>query len=194
MKELKSFLSLNLAIIMLLTMLFPVPAIAVNSDVPESAIEETVTATEGSEPIVDRDFNNGKMHYTISADGVLTITGTGAMQNYSSADHAPWYTYRAQVKKIVVEDGITTIGEYAFAEMNAVTSVTLPEGIEEIPLYAFYNCSALRTIDLPVVGKTVLADTVGFIRHLPHDLVAAFKGTLEETAQADCSAAWLARA
>ena len=42
----------------------------------------------------------------------------------------------------------------------------------------------LRTIDLPVVGKTVLADTVGFIRHLPHDLVAAFKGTLEETAQA----------
>ena len=43
----------------------------------------------------------------------------------------------------------------------------------------------LRTIDLPVVGKTVLADTVGFIRHLPHDLVAAFKGTLEETAQAD---------
>ena len=43
----------------------------------------------------------------------------------------------------------------------------------------------LRTIDLAVVGKTVLADTVGFIRHLPHDLVAAFKGTLEETAQAD---------
>ncbi len=43
----------------------------------------------------------------------------------------------------------------------------------------------LRTIELPVVGKTVLADTVGFIRHLPHDLVAAFKGTLEETAQAD---------
>jgi len=45
--------------------------------------------------------------------------------------------------------------------------------------------STLRTIDLAVVGKTVLADTVGFIRHLPHDLVAAFKGTLEETAQAD---------
>ncbi len=43
----------------------------------------------------------------------------------------------------------------------------------------------LRTIELPVIGKTVLADTVGFIRHLPHDLVAAFKGTLEETAQAD---------
>jgi len=43
----------------------------------------------------------------------------------------------------------------------------------------------LRTVSLPVVGKTVFADTVGFIRHLPHDLVAAFRGTLEETAQAD---------
>ncbi|MCS5960567.1 hypothetical protein LNP74_15715 [Klebsiella pneumoniae subsp. pneumoniae] len=39
----------------------------------------------------------------------------------------------------------------------------------------------LRRIDVPDVGETVLADTVGFIRHLPHDLVAAFKATLQET-------------
>ena len=43
----------------------------------------------------------------------------------------------------------------------------------------------LRTLNLPVIGSVVFADTVGFIRHLPHDLVAAFRGTLEETAQAD---------
>ncbi|HGM5087247.1 TPA: ribosome rescue GTPase HflX [Serratia marcescens] len=42
----------------------------------------------------------------------------------------------------------------------------------------------LRRIDVPDVGDTVLADTVGFIRHLPHDLVAAFKATLQETSQA----------
>ena len=42
----------------------------------------------------------------------------------------------------------------------------------------------LRRIDVPDVGDTVLADTVGFIRHLPHDLVAAFKATLQETRQA----------
>ena len=41
-----------------------------------------------------------------------------------------------------------------------------------------------RRIDVPDVGETVLADTVGFIRHLPHDLVAAFKATLQETRQA----------
>ena len=42
----------------------------------------------------------------------------------------------------------------------------------------------LRRIDVPDVGDTVLADTVGFIRHVPHDLVAAFKATLQETRQA----------
>ena len=43
----------------------------------------------------------------------------------------------------------------------------------------------LRTVSLPVIDKVVFADTVGFIRHLPHDLIAAFKSTLEETAHAD---------
>jgi len=43
----------------------------------------------------------------------------------------------------------------------------------------------LRKIDLPDVGRIVLADTVGFIRHLPHDLVAAFKATLTETREAE---------
>ena len=43
----------------------------------------------------------------------------------------------------------------------------------------------LRQVQVPDLGKVILADTVGFIRDLPHDLVAAFKGTLEETVQAD---------
>ncbi|OGT06194.1 MAG: GTPase HflX [Gammaproteobacteria bacterium GWF2_41_13] len=43
----------------------------------------------------------------------------------------------------------------------------------------------LRKIDLPYVGEAVLADTVGFIRHLPHDLIDAFRATLEESKEAD---------
>ena len=43
----------------------------------------------------------------------------------------------------------------------------------------------LRKIELAEVGHAILADTVGFIRHLPHDLVAAFKATLQETQEAD---------
>ncbi len=43
----------------------------------------------------------------------------------------------------------------------------------------------LRRIELPAAGQVILADTVGFIRHLPHDLVAAFRATLEETVEAN---------
>ncbi|WP_154988326.1 ribosome rescue GTPase HflX [Klebsiella grimontii] len=66
---------------------------------------------------------------------------------------------------------------------------TLFNQITEAEVYAANQLFAtldptLRRIDVPDVGETVLADTVGFIRHLPHDLVAAFKATLQETRQA----------
>ncbi len=71
------------------------------------------------------------------------------------------------------------------------TPVNLPlfNRITEARVYAADQLFAtldptLRRIDVADVGETVLADTVGFIRHLPHDLVAAFKATLQETRQA----------
>ncbi|MGL5430461.1 MAG: ribosome rescue GTPase HflX [Vibrio sp.] len=67
---------------------------------------------------------------------------------------------------------------------------TLFNRITEAGVYAADQLFAtldptLRRIDLADVGPAVLADTVGFIRHLPHDLVAAFKATLQETQEAD---------
>lgn len=67
---------------------------------------------------------------------------------------------------------------------------TLFNRITESDVYAADQLFAtldptLRKIDVPEVGGVILADTVGFIRHLPHDLVAAFKATLTETREAD---------
>lgn len=67
---------------------------------------------------------------------------------------------------------------------------TLFNRITEAGVYAADQLFAtldptLRKLELPDVGTIILADTVGFIRHLPHDLVAAFKATLQETQQAD---------
>ncbi|EGR2797888.1 GTPase HflX [Vibrio navarrensis] len=67
---------------------------------------------------------------------------------------------------------------------------TLFNRITEAGVYAADQLFAtldptLRKIDLMDVGPAILADTVGFIRHLPHDLVAAFKATLQETQEAD---------
>lgn len=66
----------------------------------------TGTALAADEEIAGADFNDGKMHWSISADHVLTISGTGEMPNYSDSVNAPWYSYRSQIESIIVEDGL----------------------------------------------------------------------------------------
>ncbi|MCD8389280.1 MAG: leucine-rich repeat domain-containing protein, partial [Oscillospiraceae bacterium] len=70
-------------------------------------------------------------------DGVLTISGTGAMQDYTSRDEIPWYPLRDTITSAVVADGITSIGEGAFAICSSLTSVTIPDSVTSIGDWAF---------------------------------------------------------
>ena len=81
--------------------------------------------------------------------GLLTIEGTGAMQDYGSEEltKAPWQQER--VKIVLVKPGVTAIGSYAFAECSELTSVTLDNSITQMGEDAFKNCSSLRTVKLP---------------------------------------------
>lgn len=99
--------------------------------------------------IADADFNDGKMHWNISADHVLTISGTGNMPDYKETVNAPWYSYRSQINSIVVEDGVTGLGSYAFYQLTGAASVSLPDSLETMGGYCFYGCSALKTIAVP---------------------------------------------
>lgn len=80
----------------------------------------------------------------------LTIRGTGAMDNYDNLfDYAPWYSKRRDIQTISVEEGVTSIGDYAFASCASVESVSLPESIIKIGKYGFDSCTALKSITLP---------------------------------------------
>ena len=79
-------------------------------------------------------------------DGVLTISGEGYMDNYSFGQ-APWYSSRASITGIVVEEGLTSIGSYAFADLRQVTSVSIPQSITEIGTGAFRLCTKLASVD-----------------------------------------------
>lgn len=109
----------------------------------------TGTALAADEEIAGADFNDGKMHWSISADHVLTISGIGEMPNYSDSVNAPWYSYRSQIESIIVEDGITALGSYAFYYCSEATSIDIPDGITTIPGSCFYGCSSLNSIILP---------------------------------------------
>lgn len=93
-------------------------------------------------------------------------------------DQGRRYRKRAEVPLISLV-GYTNAGKSTL--FNALTESDV---YAQDQLFATLD-PTLRRLDLPDVGESVLADTVGFIRHLPHKLVEAFRATLEETAQAD---------
>jgi fibronectin type 3 domain-containing protein len=86
--------------------------------------------------------------WVLPLDGTLTISGTGAMEDYD-IDNAPWYSFRSQVKSVVIEDGVTRIGISAFKNCDALTDVTIPGSVIRIEDYAFSDCSALTSVTIP---------------------------------------------
>ena len=87
--------------------------------------------------------------WTLSSDGVLTISGSGMMQDYSAYNRAPWYGSRASIKSVVIVPGVGNIGNCAFSDCTALTNVTIPDGINAIWDYAFSGCTSLSSVDIP---------------------------------------------
>ena len=84
-------------------------------------------------------------------NATLTISGTGAMQEFGSASVVPWYSFRSAIKAIEIESGVTTIGNYAFYGCNneLFTSIFIPEGVTSIGNSAFQGCTHLASVTLP---------------------------------------------
>ncbi len=98
-----------------------------------------VFATESSEII----------SWTVE-DGVLAISGSGEMDDFAFGDSmAPWYDEKENVTKIVIEEGITSIGQYAFYSFTNVTEVSLPTSLLTIGDAAFWNCNSIEAFHIP---------------------------------------------
>ena len=83
------------------------------------------------------------------ASGTLTISGTGAMKDYDySNSAAPWIAHMSFVRKVVIQEGVSTIGSSAFALCTSVTSVEMPENITSIGGNAFSGCTGLLSINV----------------------------------------------
>ena len=86
---------------------------------------------------------------TYTFDGeTLTISGSGAMSDYSNDSFAPWNDYKDSIKSVVIEDDVQTIGEYAFSGCSSLTSVTIGNYVEYIRNYAFSDCSSLTSVTI----------------------------------------------
>lgn len=80
--------------------------------------------------------------------GVLTITGSGDMTDYTDNNLAPWYDNAEDIKSVVLTSGITSVGNYAFYGCSNMTSITIPKSLKDIGSYAFLGCKRLLTVNL----------------------------------------------
>ncbi|MGM9562632.1 MAG: leucine-rich repeat protein, partial [Faecousia sp.] len=104
-------------------------------------------------PPATRSVSNGtcgnELTWALDTDsGVLTISGSGAMSDFNSQS-APWYSKRSNIQSVIVEEGVTTLGVYAFQYCTALTSISLPTSLQQINTLCFQECTALSEITLP---------------------------------------------
>jgi len=82
-------------------------------------------------------------------DGTLSITGTGAMSDYSQTQLPPWYDDKDSITTVEI-DGVESVGAFAFYGFDAIEEFTAAaDSIKSIDVYAFYGCSAMRKVTLP---------------------------------------------
>ncbi len=87
--------------------------------------------------------------WTLTYDGVLTISGTGEMTDYPNFADVPWNAYREKILSVVMEPGVTSVGRYAFFQCINMTSVEMPEGVTSIGNNAFSACRNLTSVVIP---------------------------------------------
>ena len=81
--------------------------------------------------------------------GVLTISGTGAMTDYTFSDPAPWFGSRSSITSVIIENGVTSIGELALYKCYRFASMTIPNSVTSIGSAAFCYCNNLTSVTIP---------------------------------------------
>ena len=102
------------------------------------------------------------------ATGTLTLDGSGAMKEYTSAAEAPWYSYRDSIAHLVVKSGVTSLSSYAFVGCQNLADITLPDTLQTIGTMTFYGCDNLNNVTIPAsvrtIGSYAFADALNLSR------------------------------
>ena len=112
----------------------------------------TVAVYAEAEPqTVDSGTCGKNVSWTLYDNGKLVISGTGKMYDYTDYgnDRSPFYFKKSLLKEAVVEEGVTSIGKYAFYKCSSLTSITIPDSVISIGNSAFSYCSGLTSINIP---------------------------------------------
>ncbi len=87
--------------------------------------------------------------WSLESTGTLWIHGSGPMEDYTADGKAPWYDERSSILSVIIDPGVTAIGDYSFAFCSELAGVTIPSGVTEIGDFAFDACESLAEIQIP---------------------------------------------
>ena len=92
---------------------------------------------------------DGSVIAKLSDDGTLTISGNGNMKDCGNYENDSWWNVKENIKNVLINAGVTNIGEYAFEYCSNLVSIKIPNTITSIGDYAFDECSSLISIEIP---------------------------------------------
>ena len=92
---------------------------------------------------------DGSVMATLSNDGTLTISGNGEMKYWINSYVVDWDSNRKNIKNVIINNGVTSIGNFAFSDCTSLTNITIPNSVTSIGDYAFYGCKSLTRLIIP---------------------------------------------
>ena len=132
-------------------------------------------------------WNEDSLTWTLYADGMLNISGTGAMKDYDYNNNPSPVCSNSNVKKVVIEDGVTNIGDTAFSFCQKLANVTIPDSVTSIGRYAFSECSSLTSITIPDSVTSIGSSVFWYCRSLTSITIPDSVISIGDTAFNGCS-------
>ena len=133
--------------------------------------------------------NGSNVQWSLYESGTMYIYGSGKMQDYSSASNLPYKDYKSQVVNLVIEPGVTAVGNNVFYGFSSLMNTSIANTVTGFGDSTFYSCSRLKSIDLPnnltSIGKNAFFSSGITSIKLPNSMTSigerAFRGCVKMT-------------
>ena len=151
-----------------------------------NTVDRTATAYRITKAALASGTCGENLTWVLEENGTLTISGTGAMNEWEESWETPWYSYQDNIKTVVIKMGTTSIGGFAFSSLENLVSTTIPKSVVEIGRAAF-SSSGLISIDIPGNVKSIGVSAFAECANLRHLSIGNGVTNIAGAAFSDCT-------